>query len=86
MEYPYYIYKFLNSLAGFFLMLHILFIFYLFVLAALSLRCCAGAFSSCGERGHSSLQCAGFSLRWLLSLQSTGSRHVGFSNCGTRAQ
>ena len=26
--------------------------------------------------GCSSLQCAGFSLRWLLLLQSTGSRHV----------
>ena len=27
--------------------------------------------------GYSSLRCAGFSLRWLLSLRSTGSRHVG---------
>ena len=27
--------------------------------------------------GYSSLQCAGFSLRWLLLLQSTGSRHTG---------
>ena len=27
--------------------------------------------------GYSSLQCAGFSLRWLLLLQSTGSRHAG---------
>ena len=36
--------------------------------------------------GYSSLQCAGFSLRWLLSLWSTGSRHAGFSSCGTRAQ
>ena len=33
----------------------------------------------------SSLWCAGFSLRWLLLLQSTGSRHVGFSSCGSRA-
>ena len=32
------------------------------------------------------LRCAGFSLRWLLLLQSTGSRCVGFSSCGTRAQ
>ena len=37
-------------------------------------------------RGYSSLGCVGFSLRWLLSLQSTGSRHVGFSSCGTQAQ
>ena len=36
--------------------------------------------------GYSLLQCAGFSLRWLLLLQSTGSRHAGFRSCGTRAQ
>ena len=35
--------------------------------------------------GCSSLRCAGFSLRWLLLLRSTGSRRVGFSTCGTRA-
>ena len=34
---------------------------------------------------YSSLQCMGFSLQWLLLLQSTGSRHTGFSSCGTRA-
>ena len=38
------------------------------------------------SRGYSSLRCAGFSLRWLLLLQSTGSRHAGFSSCGMRAQ
>ena len=36
--------------------------------------------------GYPSLQCAGFSLQWLLLLRSTGSRHVGFSSCSTRAQ
>ena len=36
--------------------------------------------------GYSSLRCAGISLRWLLLLQSTGSRHAGFSSCGTWAQ
>ena len=36
--------------------------------------------------GYSSLRCVGFSLRWLLLFQSTGSRHVGFSSCGTWAQ
>ena len=36
--------------------------------------------------GYSSLRCAGFSLRWLLLLRSTGSRHEGFSSCGTWAQ
>ena len=37
------------------------------------------------SRGCSLLWCAGFSLRWLLLLQSTGSRCVGFSSCGLRA-
>ena len=32
---------------------------------------------------YSSLRCAGFSLRWLLLLWSMGSRHVGFSSCGS---
>ena len=36
--------------------------------------------------GYSLLWCEGFSLQWLLLLQSTGSRHVGFSSCGTRTQ
>ena len=36
--------------------------------------------------GYSSLWCAGFSLRWLLFLWSTGSRRAGFSSCGTWAQ
>ena len=30
--------------------------------------------------GHSFLWCAGFSVQWLLLLQSTGSRHSGFSS------
>ena len=35
--------------------------------------------------GYSSLQCTGFSLRWLLFLWSMGSRHVGFSSCCSQA-
>ena len=35
--------------------------------------------------GYSSLLCVGFSLWCLLLLQSTGCRHTGFSNCGSRA-
>ena len=35
---------------------------------------------------YSSLWCVGFSLRWLLLLRSTGSRHAGSSSCGTWAQ
>ena len=38
------------------------------------------------SRAYTSLQCAGFSLWWFLLLWSTGSRHVGFSSCGTWAQ
>ena len=34
--------------------------------------------------GYSLLPCTGFSLWWLLLLQSTGSRCVGFSSCGTQ--
>ena len=38
------------------------------------------------SRGYSSLWCTGFSLRWLLLLWSTGSRHAGFSSCNAWAQ
>ena len=44
------------------------------------------AFSSCRGRGYSSLRCTGFLLRWLLLLQSSESRHMGFSCCNTQAQ
>ena len=46
-------------------------------MAALGLRCCARAFSSCGERGLLFTAVSGFSLQWLLLLQSMGSRHAG---------
>ena len=48
------------------------FLKFILFLAVLGLRCCARAFSSCGERG-------------LLLLWSTGSRRSGFSSCGTQA-
>ena len=35
---------------------------------------------------YSLLRCAGFSLRWLLLLWSTGSRRAGFGSCGMLAQ
>ena len=53
---------------------------------ALVLHCCTRAFSSASSRGYCSLRCVGFSLRWLLLLQSMGSRRVGFSSCGVWAQ
>ena len=50
------------------------FIYFIYLfLAALGLRCCARAFSSCSERA---------SLWWLLLL-SVGSRCVGVCSCGT---
>ena len=59
---------------------------YLFM-AALGLCFCVRAFSNCVEQGgYSSLQCTGFLLLWLLLLRSMGSRHTGFSSCGTWAQ
>ena len=38
------------------------------------------------SRGYSSLRRVNFSLPWLLLSQSTGSKCVGFSSCGTQAQ
>ena len=35
--------------------------------------------------GYSLLWCVGFSLWWLLLLQSMGSRHAGFSSCVSQA-
>ena len=36
--------------------------------------------------GYSPFRCPNFSLHWLLLLQSTGSRHTGFSSCSMWAQ
>ena len=61
------------------------FLFIYLFLAMLGLCCCARAFSSCGERGLLFVWCMGFSLWWLLLLQSMGSRCTGFSSCGSWA-
>ena len=58
---------------------------YLF-LAVLGLCCCPGFSLVAASGGYSLLRCEGFSLRWLLLLQSMGSRRAGFSSCGTQAQ
>ena len=50
---------------------------YTFFLAALGLRCCAWTFSSCNEQGLFFIVVCGLSLRWLLLLQSMGSRRTG---------
>ena len=45
-----------------------------------------GLFLLVESRSSSLLWCVGFSLRWLLLLLSTGSRHAGFSSCSMQAQ
>ena len=68
------------------IILIILFI-YLFIYGCVgSLLLHAGFSLVAASGGYSSLWCAGFSLRWLLLLWSTGWRHVGFGSCGMRAQ
>ena len=58
------------------------FIYFIYLfLAALGLRCCAWAFSSCGERGLLFVV-----VQWLLSLWSMGCRRASFSSCGAQAQ
>ena len=61
--------------------------FLFFFLAALGLRCCARAFSSCGEQGLLFIAVRGLLIAEAsLLLRSLGSRHAGFSNCSTQAQ
>ena len=50
-------------------------------LVVLDLPCCVRVFSRCGEWGLLCLWCMGFSLWWVLLLQSIGSRCVGFGSC-----
>ena len=54
-------------------------------MAALVFVAARGLSLVAARRGLLFLVCAGFSLRWLLLLQSTGSRCGGFSSCGSRA-
>ena len=70
---------------GLLIFLKFIYFIYLF-LAALVLRCCVRLSLVVASEGYSSLRCAGFLLQWLLLLRSTGSRCVGFSSCGMRAQ
>ena len=64
-------------------------LFYVFMYVCIYLWLCWVFAASCrlslvaARRGYSLLWCVGFSLRWLLLLQSTGSRRAGFSSCGT---
>ena len=67
-----------------FLKFKFIYFIYLF-LATLGRRCCARLSLVAVSGGYSLLPCTRFSLRWLLLLRSSGSRHAGFSSCGARA-
>ena len=54
-------------------------------MAALGLCGHIQAFSSCSEQGLLFSEVHRNSFQWFLLLQSTGSRHVGFRSCGSRA-
>ena len=65
----------------FFLFIYLFIYFWLcWVFVAVS-----GLFLVAASGGYSSLWCTGFSLLWLLLLQTMGSRCNVFSSCGTRA-
>ena len=72
----------------FFFLIYLFFNFYLFIYFWLRWVFVAarGLSLVVASGGYSSLQCTGSSLRWLLLLQSTGSRHAGFNSCGSWAQ
>ena len=63
-----------------------IYLFYLFVFGCVGCSLLHALSLVAASGGYSSLQCVGFSLRWLLLLWSTGSRRTGFSSCGMRAQ
>lgn len=56
-------------------------LFIYFLLAMLVFLQCNGLSLSFRGGGATLLRVLGFSLQWLLSLPSTGSRRVGFRNC-----
>ena len=62
-----------------------LFILFLFIFGCVGSLLLRGLSVVAANGGYFSLWCAGFSLRWILLLGSTGSRRAGFSSCGLRA-
>ncbi|CAN0001917.1 unnamed protein product [Rangifer tarandus platyrhynchus] len=64
---------------------HVCMHFKLFWLYWVSVAAC-GLSLAVMYRGCPLILYVGFSLRWLLLLWSTGSRHSGFSRCNTQAQ
>ena len=70
--------------SDFFLSLFILILF-IFCLCWVFIAACGLSLVVAGGATHL-LWCVGFSLWWLLLLQSMGSRHTSFSSCGCQAQ
>ena len=68
-----------------FIYLFIYLLTYLF-LAALGLRCCTQAFSSCSKRGLLFVAVCGLLIVVASLVAEQGSRCTGFSSCGTQAQ
>ena len=80
-----------NKLPLFSMLFSFLFFFFRFIFNFIYFWLCwvfiaSGGLSLVSASGSYSLPCTDFSLWWLLLLQSMGSRHAGFSSCGTQAQ
>ena len=73
-----------NSNTGtiFFFLIYFIYLF----LAVLGLCCCAWAFSSCRERRLLFVAVCGLLNAVASLVVEPGSRHKGFSSCGTRGQ
>ena len=76
---------------GFFFLINVFILFIYFWLHCVFIATCGLSLVG-ASGGYSSLRCVGLSLRWLLLLWSTGSRHVGsvvaargLSSCGSQA-
>ena len=58
---------------------------YLFIFGRVGSSLLHGLSLVAASGGYSLLRCTGFSLQWLLLLQSTGSRRADLSSCGLQA-
>lgn len=58
----------------------------LFILDCAGFGCCLGCSLTVASGDYSQLSCLGFSVWWLLLLQSIGFRCAGFGSCSTQAE
>ena len=73
-------------LHSFFFFFFLIYLSYLFIFGCLGSSLLRTGFSLVVvSEGYSSLWCVGFSLPWLLLLQSMGSKRPGFRSCASRA-